>query len=70
MVSPRGGPRGDLIVEARLMLPAVLDERSKSLLREFGEINGAQFRARASERDADGQPGVPTARVVRGGAEE
>jgi molecular chaperone DnaJ len=70
MASPRGGPRGDLIVEARLMLPAVLDERSKSLLREFGEINGAQFRARASERDADGQPGVPTARVVRGGAEE
>ena len=42
MVSPRGGPRGDLVVEARLMLPAVLDERSKALLREFGEINGAR----------------------------
>jgi len=41
-VSPRGGPRGDLVVEARLMLPPVLDERSKALLREFGEINGAR----------------------------
>jgi len=39
MASTRGGPRGDVVVEARLMLPAVLDERSKSLLREFGEIN-------------------------------
>jgi DnaJ-class molecular chaperone len=45
MASPRGGPRGDLVVEARLMLPAVLDERSKALLREFGEING-EFRPR------------------------
>jgi len=55
MVSPRGGPRGDLIVEARLMLPALLDERSKALLREFGEINGAQFRPRpgAGEDEAD-----------------
>jgi molecular chaperone DnaJ len=47
MVSVRGGPRGDLIVEARLMLPDVLDERSKALLREFGEINGAQVRPAA-----------------------
>jgi molecular chaperone DnaJ len=36
------GLRGDLVVEVRLMLPAVLDERSKELLREFGRINGAQ----------------------------
>jgi hypothetical protein len=34
------GRRGDLVVEVRLMLPKVLDERSKELLREFGEING------------------------------
>jgi hypothetical protein len=27
------------------MLPAVLDERSKALLREFGQINGNQVRA-------------------------
>jgi molecular chaperone DnaJ len=46
MASPRGGPRGDLVVEARLMLPPVLDERSKALLREFGEINGARVRPR------------------------
>ena len=39
--SARGGPRGDLVVEVRLMLPKLLDERSKELLREFGKINGA-----------------------------
>jgi molecular chaperone DnaJ len=39
--SRRTGERGDLVVEARLMLPAVLDERSKALLREFGRLNGA-----------------------------
>jgi molecular chaperone DnaJ len=43
--SPRTGARGDLVVEARLMLPAVLDERSKALLREFGRLNGAGGRA-------------------------
>ncbi len=40
MPSPRDGRRGDLVVEIRLMLPKVLDERSKELLREFGQING------------------------------
>jgi molecular chaperone DnaJ len=40
MPSSRDGRRGDLVVEVRLMLPKVLDERSKELLREFGEING------------------------------
>jgi molecular chaperone DnaJ len=54
MASTRGGPRGDLVVETRLMLPAVLDERSKALLREFGEINGgARIRCDAP---ADGEP--------------
>lgn len=42
--STRDGRRGDLVVEVRLVLPKVLDERSKELLREFGRING--------ERDA------------------
>jgi hypothetical protein len=28
----------------RLMLPRVLDERSKELLREFGRINGENVR--------------------------
>lgn len=42
--SPRDGSRGDLVVEARLMLPGVLDERSKALLKEFGAINGENVR--------------------------
>jgi len=37
--SPRDGRRGDLVVEVRLTLPTLLDERSKELLREFGAIN-------------------------------
>jgi molecular chaperone DnaJ len=43
--SPRGGPRGDLVIEVRLMLPKVLDERSKELLREFARLNGESVRA-------------------------
>lgn len=39
--STRDGRRGDLVVEVRLVLPRVLDERSKELLREFGRINDA-----------------------------
>ncbi len=42
--SPKGGPRGDLVVEVRLMLPKLLDERSKDLLREFGRINAESVR--------------------------
>jgi molecular chaperone DnaJ len=37
--SPRGGPRGDLVVEVRMTLPKVLDERSRALLQEFGDRN-------------------------------
>src|SRR5207247_11338344 len=42
--SPRDGRRGDLVVEVRLMLPKLLDERSKELLREFGRVNGEDIR--------------------------
>lgn len=42
--SPRDGRRGDLVVEVRLVLPRLLDERSKELLREFGRINGESAR--------------------------
>jgi molecular chaperone DnaJ len=42
--SPRDGSRGDLVVEVRVVLPKVLDERSKELLREFGRINGDDVR--------------------------
>lgn len=44
--SARGGRPGDLLAEVRVMLPRVLDERSKELLREFGRIQ------RDSVRDA------------------
>src|SRR5262249_28833804 len=42
--SPHEGPRGDLVVEVRLVLPTLLDERSKELLREFGRINSDDVR--------------------------
>jgi len=42
--SARDGRRGDLIVEVKLVLPRLLDERSKELLREFGRINAADVR--------------------------
>ena len=42
--SSRTGRRGDLVVEVRLVLPKLLDERSKELLREFGKINGEDVR--------------------------
>jgi molecular chaperone DnaJ len=42
--SLRGGRRGDLVVEVHLVLPKLLDERSKELLREFGRINGEDVR--------------------------
>jgi molecular chaperone DnaJ len=48
-MSDRGAPnhagtRGDLIVEVKLVLPAVADERSKELMREFGRLNGEDVR--------------------------
>ncbi len=42
--SPRDGERGDLVVEVKIMLPKVLDERSKELLKEFGRLNGEDVR--------------------------
>ncbi len=45
VASPRDGRRGDLVVEVRLVLPKLLDERSKELLREFGRINHESVRA-------------------------
>jgi len=43
--SLRTGGRGDLIVEVALVLPSLLDERSRELLREFGRINGEDVRS-------------------------
>jgi molecular chaperone DnaJ len=42
--SPRDGRRGDLVVEARLVIPTLLDERSRELMREFGRINSEDVR--------------------------
>ena len=46
----RTGQRGDLVVEVRMRLPKVLDERSKELLREFGRINGESVRTSTSAK--------------------
>jgi molecular chaperone DnaJ len=42
--SARTGRRGDFVVEVRLVLPKLLDERSKELLKEFGRINSEDVR--------------------------
>jgi DnaJ-class molecular chaperone len=39
-----GGMRGDLIVEVMLVLPQIVDERSKELIREFGRLNSDDVR--------------------------
>ena len=44
MPSLKNGQRGDLFVEVQLMLPKVLSEKSKELLKEFGKINGESVR--------------------------
>lgn len=43
--SPRTGRPGDLIVEVRIVLPRVLDERSKALMRQFAENSPDDVRA-------------------------
>jgi molecular chaperone DnaJ len=48
----RDGRRGDLVVEVRLVLPRMLDERSKELLREFGRINNDDLRRELDQDNA------------------
>ncbi len=43
--SPHTGKPGDLVISVRIVLPRMLDERSKELLREFGRINSEDVRA-------------------------
>jgi molecular chaperone DnaJ len=50
IASPRDGRRGDLVVEVRLVLPRLLDERSKEILREFGRINHEDVRSALMKR--------------------
>ena len=45
--APAGAPpetAGDLILDVQIVLPPVRDERSKALLREFGQLNGENVR--------------------------
>lgn len=42
--SPRTGAPGDLIVEVRIVLPRVLDERSKELMRQLAETSTEDVR--------------------------
>ena len=43
--SSRTGRRGDLMVEIRIVLPPVLDQRSRELLHEYGLVNTEDVRA-------------------------
>ena len=54
--SPGSDRRGDLFVEVRLVFPPVLDERSKALLREFGQLHGEDVRGEI--RALAGRPSV------------
>jgi len=40
----RPGTRGDQLVEVRIVVPRVADERSKEILREFARLNSADLR--------------------------
>ncbi len=51
----RRGERGDLVVEVTLVLPPVVDERSKELLREFGRRNGDDVRQELKATMNNGQ---------------
>ncbi|MGE0702368.1 MAG: molecular chaperone DnaJ [Vicinamibacterales bacterium] len=48
--SVRDGRRGDLVVEVRIVLPRLLDERSKELIREFGRLNTDDVRGQMPGR--------------------
>jgi molecular chaperone DnaJ len=39
------GGRGDLIVETRLVLPEVVDERAKAFMRDFGRLYSGDLRS-------------------------
>jgi molecular chaperone DnaJ len=56
VASPRDGRRGDLVVEVRVVLPKLLDERSKELLKEFGKINSEDVRAGLRGRGRQHEP--------------
>ena len=52
----RHGQRGDLIADVRIVLPTVIDERSKELLREFGTLQTDNVRAHFGELTLENGP--------------
>jgi molecular chaperone DnaJ len=44
-VATPAGRRGDLVFEVTLVLPETLDDRSRALMRQFGELNAADVRS-------------------------
>lgn len=52
--SIRDGRRGDVLAEIRIVLPAVLDERSKALLREFAALQRESVRDHRFPADEGG----------------
>ena len=61
--SLRTGSAAISSIEMRMMLPPLLDERSKELLREFGMINGSAYVRPAAgvAVDSSARPGSPGA---------
>ena len=53
--SLRGEVRGNQIVEVRVIVPKVADERSKEILRELARLNPENPRAGISETRSDGE---------------
>ncbi|HXH08074.1 MAG TPA: J domain-containing protein [Vicinamibacterales bacterium] len=54
--STRDGRRGDLVVEVRIVVPLLRDERSRELMREFARLNADNVR-----KDLPWQPSAPPA---------
>jgi molecular chaperone DnaJ len=59
-VPRRSGERGDLIVEVRIALPAMIDERSKELMRELSRLHPGDVRQDLAKEFAAPQQ-LPTA---------
>ena len=52
-----GGGRGDLYVEAEVIVPRIRDERSRALLEEFARLNGDDPRRELHESARVGREG-------------
>ena len=50
VLSRKNGQRGDQLVEVKIVLPPIRDERSKEILREFAKLNPQDPRKKLGER--------------------